>query len=79
MIYAKDMMLKRYKMHKDQLKGKFVTYLDKDGKYRSHKVIKVSGLTLTVKDCLGVRHRIHPKKNKIFGRQLKNKMEEIEW
>ena len=66
-------------MHKDRLKGKFITYLDKDGKYRSHKVIKVSGLTLTVKDVLGVRHRIHPKKNKIFGRQLKNKMEEIEW
>jgi hypothetical protein len=66
-------------MHKDKLKGKHVTYLDKDGKYRTHKVVKVTGLTLTVKDCLGVRHRIHPKKNKIFGRQLKRTVEEIEW
>ena len=79
MIYVKDIILKRYKMNKDKLKGCFVTYLDKDGKYRSHKVVKVTGLTLTVKDCLGVRHRIHPKKNKIFGRQLKKTMEEIEW
>jgi hypothetical protein len=66
-------------MHKDQLKGKYVTYLDKDGKYRSHKVVKVTGKTLTVKNCLGERHRIHPKKNKIFGRQLKSKLEKIEW
>jgi len=64
---------------KDKLKGKFVTYLDKDGKYRSHKVVKVAGLTLTVKDVLGEKHRIHPKKNTIFGRQLKKTIEEIEW
>ena len=66
-------------VHKDQLKGKYVTYLDKDSKYRTHKVTKVTGLTLTVKDALGVKHRIHPKKDKIFGRQLKKTIEEIEW
>ena len=64
---------------KDKLKGKFVTYLDRDNKYRTHKVVKVTGKTLTVKDALGIKYRIHPKKNKIFGRQLKNKLEEIEW
>lgn len=66
-------------MNKDNLKGKYVTYLDRDSKYRTHKVMKVTGKTLTVQDALGVRHRIHPNKNKIFGRQLKNKLEEIEW
>lgn len=67
------------KIDKTNLKGKYVTYLDKDGKYRSHKVIKITGNTLTVKDVLGARHRIHPDKNKIFGRQLKNKLVEIKW
>ena len=66
-------------IHKDKLKGRFVTYLDRDSKYRTHKVVKVTGKTLTVQDALGVRHRIHPKRNKIFGRQLKKTMEEIEW
>jgi len=66
-------------IHKDKLKGHFVTYLDKDGKYRSHKVVKVAGLTLTVKDALGVKHRIHPKTTLIFGRQLKKEIIPIEW
>jgi len=66
-------------IHKDKLKGHFVTYLDKDGKYRSHKVIKVTGKTLTVQDILGVRHRIHPKTTLIFGRQLKKEIIPIEW
>ena len=66
-------------MHKDQLKGKFVTYLDKQSKYRTHKVIKVTGLTLTVKNALGERHRIHPKTTLIFGRQMKHEIIPIEW
>lgn len=66
-------------MHKDKLKGKFVTYLDKNSSYRTHKVVKITGLTLTVIDATGEKQRIHPKKNKIFGRQLKNKIEEIKW
>ena len=66
-------------MHKDDLKGKYITYIDNNSSYRTHKVTKISGLTLTVKDALGKKMRIHPKKNKILGRQLKNKIEEIQW
>lgn len=64
---------------KDKLKGKFVTYLDKQSKYRTHKVTKVTGKTLTVKNVLGERHRIHPKDFKIFGVQYKKKIEGIQW
>jgi len=66
-------------IHKDKLKGKYITYLDKNKSYRTHKVIKINGNTLTVKDVLGTRSRVHPDKNKIIGRQLKNSIEEIEW
>ena len=64
---------------KDNLKGKFVTYLDKQGKYRTHKVVKINGLTLTVKNVLNERTRIHPKKNLIFGRQMKHEIISIDW
>jgi len=64
---------------KNDLKGKYVTYLDKDAKYRTHKVTKITGKTLTVKDALGVKTRIHPKDTKIFGRQRKHDLEEINW
>ena len=66
-------------MHKDKLKGKYITFIDKQGKYRTQKVTKITGLMLTVQDCLGEKCRIHPKKNKILGRQLKKLLEEIEW
>lgn len=64
---------------KDKLKGKHITYLDKNGSYRTHKVVRVTGKTLTVKNVLGVRYRIHPNKFKIFGRQRKKEIEEIIW
>jgi hypothetical protein len=64
---------------KDKLKGNYVTYLDRNGQYRTHKVIKVTGNTLTVKDVLGVRHRIHPRKFCIFGVQRKKEIEAIIW
>lgn len=64
---------------KTKLKGKYVTYLDKDSKYRTHKVIKITGNTLTITNALGEKHRIHPDKNKIFGQQLKTKLVEILW
>jgi hypothetical protein len=64
---------------KDKLKGKYVTYLDKNGKYRTHKVVRVTGRTLTVKDVLDVKHRIHPNKFKIFGVQRKKEIEGIVW
>lgn len=66
-------------MKKDDLKGKHVTFLDRDSKFRTEKVVAIHGKTLTVKNKLGRRLRIHPDKNKIFGRQFKNKIEEIEW
>lgn len=66
-------------MNKSKLKGKYVTYIDKNQSWRTHKVTKINGNTLTVKDATGVKTRIHPNTHKIFGRQLKNKIEEIEW
>lgn len=65
-------------MHKDQLKGKYITYIDNGG-YRTEKVMKIVGNTLTVKNAVGRRKRINPKNVKILGRQLKNKIELIEW
>jgi hypothetical protein len=64
---------------KDDLLGKHVAYRDKDGKDRIHKVIKIVGKTLTVKDVLGDKTRIHPDKFKIYGRQLPKHLEEIDW
>lgn len=66
-------------MNKDNLKGHYVTFIDKQACFRTEKVVAIHGKTLTVKNALGRRMRIHPDKNKIFGRQLKNKIEEIEW
>lgn len=66
-------------IHKDNLKGKYVTFFDKYHAQRTQKVVKINGRTLTVKDATGKRTRIHPDKNKILGRQLKRKIEEIDW
>ena len=66
-------------IHKDNLKNKFITYLDKQGKYRTHKVVKITGLTITVKNALGERRRIHPKTHLIFGRQMKREVIPIQW
>jgi len=64
---------------KDKLKGNYITFRDNDGKYRTQKVVKIVGNTITVKDAVGIRKRIHPDKIKIFGVQYKKKIEEIEW
>jgi len=76
---------------KNKLKGKYVTFIDKDAKYRTQKVIKINGLMLTVIDAVGTRTRIHPNKYKesnykvrkyglkIIGRQKKKEIEEIKW
>ena len=76
---------------KNNLKGKYVTFVDKDAKYRTQKVVKITGLMLTVVDAVGTRTRIHPNKYKesrgkirkyglrIIGRQLKKGIEEIKW
>ena len=62
-------------IHKSKLVGKYVTFLDKDGKQRTHKVTKIAGNKLTVKDCLGVRKRIHLEV--VRGRQLKKGLQDI--
>jgi len=63
---------------KKNLKGKFITYIDKDSKCRTSKVIKVSGSYITVKTAVGSKFRIH--KDNIKGRQLpKRGIEKIIW
>lgn len=62
---------------KDELKGKYVRYLDIDGKLRCGKVSKVVGNYLTMKDVLKKKRRVY--KDKVIGRQLKNKIVEIDW
>lgn len=64
---------------KDKLKGKYVTFYGKNNAKRTQRVVKVSGKTLTVKDAVGTKTRIHPEKTTIVGRQLKKKIEEIIW
>lgn len=64
---------------KELLKGKYVTFYGKNHAKRTQRVVAINGKTLTVKDAVGRKVRIHPDKNKIIGRQLKNKIQEIEW
>lgn len=63
---------------KQELKHKYVSYLDADGKQRTEKVVKVTGRTLTVRNVLGRRRRV--KHDKVFGRyRPKKELEEILW
>lgn len=65
---------------KEKLKGLHVTFLDRQSKYRTQKVVRIVGKTITVKDALGIRTRIHPDKVKIFGVQHRKRgIEEIKW
>lgn len=65
-------------IQKKDLKGRFVSYLDSEGKQRIDKVIRISGNTLTVRNVIGRRRRV--KQNKVLGRMRpKLGMEEIEW
>jgi len=72
-------------IHKNNLTKKYVTYKDKNGAYRTEKVIKVSGSYLTVRHIRKIGNKIYklPKtrihKDKVIGRQLKNKLEPIDW
>lgn len=73
-------------IHKDKLKGKYITYIDKEASFRTHKVTKITGRVLTVMDATGQKWRIKDGMRcrngntiKILGRQLKNKIEEIQW
>lgn len=63
---------------KKQLKGKFVTYIDKHGKWRTEKVIKVTENYLTVKNAVKTKHRIY--KDRVVGMQFRKRgREEIQW
>ena len=63
---------------KKELIGKHIKYLDKNGKYRVEKVVRVSGSYVTVVNAVKTRHRVH--KDKIFGRQFRKRgLEEINW
>jgi len=43
---------------KSKLIGKYVKYIDKDGKTRVNKVVKINGNTLTVVNAIGEKSRI---------------------
>ena len=63
---------------KSELKGKYISYIDNDGKYRVNKVIKITGNSVTVKDALKRRRRIA--RERILGRQYPSKgLEDIDW
>ena len=65
-------------IHKKELKGKFVSYIDKNGKTRTEKVVRIVGNYLTMKNVLGVKHRIY--KDCVLGRQYRKRgIEEIDW
>lgn len=65
-------------VNKKELIGKHIKYLDKDGKYRVEKVIRVGGSYVTVVNAVKTRHRIH--KDRILGRQFRKRgLEEIDW
>ncbi len=64
-------------MHKDKLKGKWVSYMFNG--QREGKVVKIAGNTLTVKNAVGEKKLIHPNKFRILGVYFRKKLEEIEW
>jgi hypothetical protein len=72
---------------KQELKGKYVSYQDKNGKHRLCKVYRISGKTLTVGIVKQIKQkryrlhweRIHPDKNTIFGVYVRKKIVEIDW
>ena len=64
-------------MHKNKLKGKYISYFDFG--QREGKVIKIIGNTLTIKNAIGEKKRVHPGKFKILGVYFRKKLEPIEW
>ncbi len=63
---------------KEDLKGKYVTYRDKNGATRTNKVVKIVGNTVTVKDVVGVKRRVSH--DRVIARCFpKRGTEEIEW
>ncbi len=62
-------------INKDNLKGKYVAFIDRDCKFRVNKVVKIVGRFLTVKDVLNRRKRINL--DTVMGRQFKKKLQPI--
>ena len=75
-------------IQKNNLLGKHISYYDAiyvKGKgrigngQREGKVVKITGNTLTVKNAIGEKKRIHPDKFKILGVYYRKKLEMIDW
>lgn len=73
-------------INKKELKGKFITFIDKDGKFRTQKVIKIYGNYLTVRTTIKIKNKLYKSprrriyKNNVIGRQFEKKgLEEIKW
>lgn len=72
---------------KNELKGKYVEFIDKNGATRICKVRRITGNTLSVatvimihgKRCCLYKQKLHPLKNTINGAIIRKKMVEIEW
>ena len=73
-------------IEKDDLKGKYVSFRDKHGAFRTERVVKVQGNYLTVRHIVTIsgktyklkKQRIHL--DQVQGRCLpKREMEEIKW
>jgi hypothetical protein len=63
---------------KKNLIGKYIEFIDRDGKRRIEKVVRIRGSWLSTRNVLGSRKRV--KQNKVLGRiRPKLGMEEIEW
>jgi len=68
---------------KNDLKGRYVQFIDRNGATRICKVYRVTGKTLTVGTVKQRHHlhweRIHPEKNTINGVIIRKKLVEIDW
>jgi hypothetical protein len=65
-------------IQKKNLIGKYIEFIDRDGKRRIEKVVRIRGSWLSTRNVLGSRRRV--KQNKVLGRiRQKLGMEEIEW
>lgn len=65
-------------VHKTNLKGKYVRFMDRDGKTRTQKVIKVRGAFLTVVNCLKKKTRVH--KDRVIAQETRKRgLIPIDW
>ena len=72
---------------KDELIGKNISYVDKDGKFRISKCHRINGKTLSVSKKVTINgkrktldlERIHPDRQKILGAIIRKQLVEIQW